>query len=59
MVSGLVPSPVVRGFDPRSCQTKNYEIGICCFSAKKLMNTSKDWSCRNYFNMLEWRNMST
>jgi len=25
---------VNRGFEPRSGQTKDYEIGICCFSAK-------------------------
>jgi hypothetical protein len=23
-----------RGFEPRSGQTKDYKIGICCFSAK-------------------------
>ena len=25
---------VDRGFEPRSGQTKDYEIGMCCFSAK-------------------------
>jgi hypothetical protein len=25
---------VDRGFEPRSGKTKDYEIGICCFSAK-------------------------
>ena len=34
MVSLLTSSAVDRGFEPRSSQTKNYEIGICCFSAK-------------------------
>ena len=34
MVSVLVSSAVDRGFDPRSGQTKDYEIGICCFSVK-------------------------
>ena len=33
MVSVLAPSVVDRGFEPRSRQTKDYEIGICCFSA--------------------------
>ena len=34
MVSVLVSSAVDRGFEPRSSQTKNYEIRICCFFAK-------------------------
>jgi hypothetical protein len=34
MVSMLASSGVDHGFKPRSCQTKDYKIGICCFSAK-------------------------
>ena len=34
MVSMLTLSVVDRDFEPRSCQTKDYKIGICCFSAK-------------------------
>ena len=34
MVSLLTSSAVDLGFQPRSSQTKNYEIGNCCFSAK-------------------------
>ena len=34
MVSMLVSSVVDRGFEPRSGQSIDYEIGICCFSAK-------------------------
>ena len=34
MVSMLVSSAVDRGFEPRSGQTKDYNIGICCFFAK-------------------------
>ena len=34
MVSVLDWSAVDRGFEPRSGQTSNYNIGICCFSAK-------------------------
>jgi hypothetical protein len=34
MVSVYASSAVDRGFEPRSCQTKDYEIGICCFSSK-------------------------
>jgi hypothetical protein len=32
-------------FEPQSGQTKNYKIGICCFSAKHaaLQSKSKDW----------------
>jgi hypothetical protein len=33
MASVLVSSVVDRGFKPRSGQTKDYKIGICCFSA--------------------------
>ena len=44
MVSMLASSAVDRGFDPRSGQTKDYKIGICCFSAKNaaLRRKSKD-----------------
>ena len=34
MISVLASSAVDRGFEPRSGQTKDYKIGICCFSAK-------------------------
>jgi hypothetical protein len=34
MVSVLASSVVDRGFEARSGQTNDYEIGICCFSAK-------------------------
>ena len=49
MVSVLASSAVDRGFEPRSGQTKDYKIGICCFSAKHaaLMRKSKDWLARN------------
>jgi hypothetical protein len=33
-VTVLTSSAVNRGFEPRLGQTKDYEIGICCFSAK-------------------------
>jgi hypothetical protein len=34
----------------------DYEIGICCFSAKHtaLRRKSKDWSARNRDNVSEW-----
>ena len=34
MVRVLVSSAVDRGLEPRSGQTKDYNIGICWFSAK-------------------------
>ena len=34
MVNMLASSAVHRGFETRSGQTKDYKIGICCFSAK-------------------------
>jgi hypothetical protein len=45
MVSVLTSSVVDRGFKSRSGQTKDYKIGICCFSAKyaALRRKSKDW----------------
>ena len=45
MVSVLAQSVVDRGFEPRSGQTKDYAIGVCCFSAKHatLRRKSKDW----------------
>jgi hypothetical protein len=45
MVSVLASSVVDRGFKPRSGQTKDYKIGICCFSTKHaaLRRKSKEW----------------
>ena len=34
MVGVLASSVVDGGFEPRSGQTKDYKIGICCFSAR-------------------------
>jgi hypothetical protein len=43
-------------FESRSGQTKNYDIGICCFSAKQsaLKRSSTDWLPRNQDNVSEW-----
>jgi len=40
----LASSAVICGFNPWSGQTKDYKIGICCFSAKHVAswNKSKD-----------------
>ena len=61
MVSVLASSVVYRGFEPRSGQTKDYQISICCFSAKHvaLRRKSKDWLARNQNNVSEWSDMST
>ena len=60
MVSFLASSTVDRGFETRSCQTKDYKIGICCFSANHavLISKSKDWLARNQKNVSEWSDMS-
>ena len=60
MVSMLLSSGVNCGFEPRSGQTKDYKIGICCFSAKHaaLRRKSKDGLAQNQYNVSEWGNMS-
>jgi len=57
MVSILASSAVDRG----SGQTKDYKIGICCFSTKHaaLRSKSKGWLARNQDNVSEWSDMST
>jgi hypothetical protein len=44
----------------RSGQTKDYTIGICCFSTKHpaLRRKSKDWLAWNQDNVSEWGDMS-
>ena len=61
MVSVLASSAVDRGFEPRLGQTKDYKIGICCFSAKHvaLRRKSKDWLARNQNNVSEWSDILT
>ena len=56
MISVLALSAVDRGLEPRASQTKDYKIGICCFSAKHagLRRKSKNWLARNRDNMSEW-----
>ena len=60
MVSVFDSSAVDREFEPRSGQTKDYKIGICCFSAKHaaVRRKSKDWLARNQNNVSEWSNRS-
>ena len=61
MVCVLASNAVDRGFEPRSRQTKDYKIGIFCFSAKHvaLRRKSKDWLSQNQNNVSEWSDMST
>ena len=61
MVSVLASRVVDRGFEPRLGQTKDYKIGICCFSAKHaaLRKKSKYWLARNQDNVSEWCDIST
>jgi hypothetical protein len=61
MVSVLVSSAGDRGFEPRSGQTKDYKIGICCFSAMQaaLRRKSKDCLARNQNKMSEWSDTYT
>jgi hypothetical protein len=60
MVTVLSSSAVDHVFEPRSGQTKDYKIGICCFSAKHaaLRRKNKDWLARNQDNVSEWKDMS-
>jgi hypothetical protein len=60
MVSMLASSMVDCGFEPRSGQSKDYKISICCFSAKHvaLRRKSKDWLARNQNNVSGWSDMS-
>ena len=60
LVSVLASSTVDRWFEPRSDETKDYEIGICCVSAKHttLGRKRKDWLARNQDNVYDWCDMS-
>ena len=60
MVSVFASSAEDRGFEPRSCQTKDHKIGICYFSANPaaLRRKSKDWLVRNQDDVSELGDMS-
>jgi hypothetical protein len=59
MVSEIA-SAVDGGFEPGLGQTKDYEIGICCFSAKHaaLRGKRKHQLARNQNNVSEWADMT-
>ena len=61
MVTVLASSVVDFGFEPCSGQTEDYEIGICCFSAKHTALSSKNiyWMTRNQDNVSKWSDKST
>ena len=60
MVSMLASSAIYRGLKPRPGQTKDYKIGICCFSAKRtiLKRKIKDCLAQNQDNVSQWGDMS-
>jgi hypothetical protein len=55
MVSVLTSRAVDRGFEPRSDQSKDYNIDMCCFSAKHaaLRRKRDNWLARNQDNVSE------
>jgi len=60
MATVFASSAVYRGFKTKSSQTKDYKIGICCFSANHaaLRRKKKDWLVRNQDNVSKWGDMS-
>jgi hypothetical protein len=60
IVRVLALSAVNRGFELWSDQTKNYKIGICCFSARHIVlrRKCKEWWARNQDNVSELGDMS-
>ena len=59
MVSVLATNGIDRGYEPWSGQTKDYEICICCFSAKyaALKSKNKDRLTQNQNEVSEWSNV--
>ena len=60
MVNMFTSRAVDHELEPQSGQAKDYEIGICCFTAKHaaLRRKSKDWLAQNQDNVSEWGDMS-
>jgi hypothetical protein len=58
--SSVIDPWVFTGCSPRSGPTKDYAIGICCFSAKQAALRSKRryWQVRNSNNLSERSDMS-
>jgi hypothetical protein len=55
MLRMFILSVVDTGNEHRSGHTKDYRIGICCFSANHavLRSKSKDWLAQNHDNVSE------
>ena len=55
-----VRSVVDQRFKSLLGQSKDYTIGICCFSTKHMAvrRKSKDWLARNQDNVSEWGDLS-
>ena len=47
-----------HGFEPRSGQTRDYTIGIYCFSDMTLNSKNKARLAQNLFTVSEWSDMS-
>ena len=58
MVSMLTLNAVDCGFEPRSGQTENFEIGIWCFSSKYAALRSNNWLASNQENVSDRDDMS-
>jgi len=61
MVGMLASSVVDRGFEFRSDQTKDYKIGMCCFSANHAAlkrKSTTDRLAQKQDNVSEWSNVS-
>ena len=60
IVGVLASSAVDRVFEPLSGQSKDYKIGMCCFSAKHavLRRKSKYRLAQNRDNVFEWGDMT-
>ena len=54
----VISSSVNRGLEPRSGQTKEYRIGICCLSAKHRTIRRKNKDCLYHANVSEWSDVS-
>ena len=60
IVSVLASKDINREFAPRSGQTEDNTIGICCFSSKHAeLRRGKDRLYRNQNNAAEWGDLST
>ena len=55
----LASSSVDRVFERWSGQTKDYNIGICCFSAKYAALRKKEQRLVGSDNVSKWSDMST